>query len=286
MPILEIAPAKINFYLRIVGRRPDGYHQVETILQTVDLADRIWLQSQANGITLECSDERLPCGPANLAYRAAALLAEAVPGRGVHIYLEKNIPWLSGLGGGSSDAAAVLRGLNRLWGLNWPKEKLLPWARLLGADVPFFVYGGTALGQGRGDVVRPLPAQPEGRLLVIQPPFGLSTARVYRQWSPDDTKAPAWQQMAQALDGGNWSEVGPCLYNDLERPACQLQPELGVVLDKLRKLGLACLLSGSGSCIFVLCPRWEDESAIVRLVENSVLPGYRVFAVETLPALP
>lgn len=263
MQIVELAPAKVNLWLRVFGKMADGYHQVETVLQTISFADTLILAARASGITLTCSNPHLPCNEHNLAYRAAQLLAEAAPGQGVHIHLEKRIPWRAGLGGGSSDAAAVLRGLNRLWGLNWPWHQLVPLAQTLGADVPFFLRGGTAIGRGRGDELELLTVRPELSLILIQPPFGLATPDVYSCWqSIKAAPAGSLEDLLSALGNSDSETLGRLLYNDLEVPAFQLAPQLAEVKQRLSQAGLPCLLSGSGACLFAVVPRVQNVPAI------------------------
>ncbi len=285
MQIVELAPAKINLWLRVLGKRPDGYHQVETVLQTISFADMLTLTAEAGGIALTCSDPRLPCNEHNLAYRAAALLAREAPGRGVHIHLEKRIPWRAGLGGGSSDAAAVLRGLNQLWGLNWSWQQLLPLAQALGADVPFFLQGGTGIGRGRGDELEMLPVRPDLALVLIQPPFGLSTPKVYSDWQPPDARPPAGDlsDLTLALQQSDTQALGLLLHNDLEEPAFRLAPELATVRQKLSQAGFPCLLSGSGACLFAVVPGKSNEPAVRWLHKaRQLLPAsYRASLVRT-----
>lgn len=284
MQIVELAPAKINLWLRVLGRLPDGYHQVETVLQTISFADRLTLRSAGSGIALACSDSRLPCNEHNLAYRAAALLARQAPGHGVQIYLEKIIPWRAGLGGGSSDAAAVLRGLNRLWGLNLSWQQLLPLAKTLGADVPFFLQGGAGVGRGRGDELEALAMQPRLSLILIQPPFGLSTPKVYSCWQSTGVEpAGSLPDLLLALQQSDVEAIGRLLHNDLEEPAFSLAPQLANVKNRLSKAGFPCLLSGSGACLFALLPEKAGEPAgswlpkIRRLLPSS----YKTYLVQT-----
>ncbi len=263
LQIVELAPAKVNLWLRVLGRRPDGYHEIETILQTIDLADRLILEEAEAGIRLECSDPRLSCDESNLVYQAAKLLRSLAPDRGAHIYLEKNIPWQAGLGGGSSDAAAALRGLNRLWELGLATEDLLPMASSLGSDVSFFLTGGTAVATGRGENIRTLPLQLNLALVLIKPPFGLSTPQVYSQWAASLAHLPAYSlsDWLVALPRANIEELGLLLHNDLEEPAFRLQPQLAEVKRQLQAAGFPTLLSGSGSCLFALLPNTEGSSA-------------------------
>ena len=175
------APAKVNLVLCIGGARDDGFHDLVSIFQAVEIRDTVILStSDAPEIRVTASDAWLPCDERNTAYRAARLLRDAhAPGRGVEIHLEKRIPAEAGLGGGSSDAAAVLQGLNALWGLGLSTEALLPFAAEVGSDVPFFLSAGCALVRGRGERVEPLPCSLNAHLVVAKPAVGVSTARAY-----------------------------------------------------------------------------------------------------------
>lgn len=253
-----LAPAKVNLGLAVLGRRPDGYHELRTVFQAVGLCDRLALRRVARGVRVRCP--ALPgLGPANLAHRAAELfLRETGVRGGMAIDLEKRIPAGGGLGGGSSDAAAVLLGASQLFGLRPPRERLLSWAAQLGSDVPFFVLGGAALGAGRGERLEPLPALP-GRpaVLVLAPPEPLATAAVYARLDPAASTA---RRRALAILLARWragdvAGVGRALFNDLEAPAFSLAPGLASAKRALREAGAAgALLSGSGSCVFGLFP--------------------------------
>lgn len=271
MQVLERAPAKINLYLRIIGKRPDGFHQLETVMQTLDLADQLILSERQAGITLECDEPRLSNGPDNLAYRAAALLAIHAPKRGVHISLKKRVPWQAGLGGGSSDAAAVLRGLNRLWQLHLPPVELAELAAKLGSDVPFFLAGGLALATGRGEAITALEPCTVHHVALVIPPFGLSTPAVYRAYQSQTGKIAGWPELVRALRGEEYQQIQNLLHNDLEQPAFLLRPDLAEVKQQIVNAGYPVLLSGSGSSLFVLL-----RSPIGEHLAKLIPPGYRI----------
>jgi 4-diphosphocytidyl-2-C-methyl-D-erythritol kinase len=198
--------AKFNLHLGILGRRADGYHDVETVLQTLALHDTLTCEAYDGPFSLCCDRSDVPVDASNLVWRAASLLAE-VTGRGAmadaRITIEKRIPMQAGLGGGSADAAAALIALTRLWQLDVEPHTLHAIASRLGADVPFFLDGGTALGTGRGDALRPLPDFPASAVLVVMPPCGVPTADAYR-WL--DARA-AWRSAsAAAATIGRWPE--------------------------------------------------------------------------------
>lgn len=255
-----IAPAKINWTLEVLRIRPDGYHEIRSVLQTVDLHDTVTL-TEATDITLDIGG---PAGATlrdeaverNLAYRAAVALRERVGvERGVHISLEKRIPVAAGLGGGSSDAAAVLRGLDLLWELHQPPMNLVEIAGEVGSDPPFFVIGGTASVHGRGDGVEALPDAAAGPMLLAVPPAGQrgdKTARMFGALSPDDySDGEATFGLREAVEAGR--PVGDAeLSNVFERVVATMQPETALAIDALAAQGLAAHLAGAGPSFFLL----------------------------------
>jgi len=249
--------AKINLGLKLLARRPDGYHEIRTIYQTIALHDRleISLSSRKEGIRLECDDPEIPSGRENLVYRACALWRRAVNYRGgVRARLEKSIPAGSGLGGASSDAAATLEGLERLTGERLPESRRLALAAQLGSDVPLFQLGGRVLGCGRGEVVYPLSDLPPRKCLVVFPGFSISTREAYQeaglrlttQTKPRSIRTVgAWPQFP-LLD---W---GPA-ENDFERVAFARWPELARLERHLIRAGAEIAsLTGSGSAIYAV----------------------------------
>ena len=254
MTRLELrAHAKINLYLRVVGKRQDAFHEIESVLQSVSLHDTLTLESGGDGLELRVDPPGVPADPTNLVWRAAAALrAPAGPARTVRIGLEKRIPAGGGLGGGSSDAAATLVGLNRLWGLGMSDSDLQPLAASLGSDVPFFLTGGAALVTGRGTEVRPLPDRLDYLLLLVLPGTPIPTGEIYAQVQEPLTPPPKTARMARfgpALTGEieAWVRVG----NDLEPYAHKLCPAIGEIKARLQRAGAsAAAMSGSGSAVF------------------------------------
>lgn len=268
------SPAKVNLYLKIHHRRHDGYHELTTLLQAVDFGDFVTFAT-ADRLRLTAPPD-LPQGAGNLAWRAAQAYFAAL-GRipRVHITLEKQIPVQAGLGGGSSNAATVLRGLNAMHNFALSTATLSRLAAGLGSDVAFFLRGGTALATGRGEIVRPLPDLPPFHIRIVKPPFGLSTADVYARWTGPQT--PADRVEVLALTGG--FDLARLLYNDLEQPAFALRPELMSLKGRLVAEGAeAALLCGSGSAVFGVYrqkPLWrpaETERGREWLV--GTLPAY------------
>ena len=250
-------PAKVNLFLEIHGRRPDGYHEIETVMQAVTVYDTIALQPRADGaIVLRCSDPTVPAGPDNLAHRAADLLRREVGlPAGVSIALDKQIPSGAGLGGGSSDAAGVLAGLNELFELGLDKPRLGGLAARLGSDVAFFGYGGTALCTGRGERVTPIPADLEAHYVICCPPRPLSTAQVYENLSRLGLTSAerSASVIMDFLARGDFGSACQSLFNRLDEVAVSLSPEVREVKELLtRRASTAALVSGSGSAVYVL----------------------------------
>ncbi len=244
------APAKINLWLRVRGRREDGFHEIESLFLPVDLADTLIFQrTAAGGIELVCDDPSLPTGPENLVVKAAALFRErtAIQG-GIHIQLRKRIPHGAGLGGGSSDAAATLRGLNELFETGRDQETLSAWGAELGSDVPFFVQGRPAICRGRGERITPAEFPEKLTVLLLKPPFSVPTPWAYQRWR-DAREIPGGSYAAQP---GAWGES----VNDLERPVFEkfifLAFVKGWLLEQPESLG--ALMSGSGSTMFAILP--------------------------------
>lgn len=256
------APAKVNLTLRILRKRSDGYHDLDSVMQKVELADIITLRCcRQPGITLSCPGAALPEDDTNLAWKAAAAFLEAT-GRtedcGVSIVLEKRIPVAAGLGGGSSDAAAVLTGLNRLLQAELSEEALLGLASSLGADVPFFVVPYHAVrATGIGNIMTPVFSLSDCSLLLVNPGFSVSTAWVYENFTL--TRADKVSNLCDSRENDNSSGLPYPLFNDLEQVTIQRYPELAVIKRFLLDNGASdALMSGSGPTVFGVFP---DESS-------------------------
>ncbi|MFS8779920.1 MULTISPECIES: 4-(cytidine 5'-diphospho)-2-C-methyl-D-erythritol kinase [unclassified Synechococcus] len=265
-----IARAKINLYLEILGSRPDGYSEVAMVLQSIHLADRLQLKSRPHGIHLTCDRPEVPADARNLAYQAAELLQkECHSAAGVEIHIEKHIPVAAGLAGGSADAAAVLVGLNQLWGLGLTVGELQSLAARLGSDIPFCIQGGTQLATGRGEVLEPL-ADWEGIPVLLAKPkhLGVSTAWAYqafrsRQGSlggdalPKPT-LPTLPQALAALSRQDPPALARSLRNDLEQVVLPEYAIVGELRQALLSAGaLGSLMSGSGPTVFGIMPSLE-----------------------------
>jgi 4-diphosphocytidyl-2-C-methyl-D-erythritol kinase len=254
MKIKFKTPAKINLGLHIHGKREDGFHELETIFQMVSLYDDVELELLSSGIKLECDTPGVPTDDTNLVCKAALLLRQnyQVEGKGVSIRLKKKIPFGAGLGGGSGNAAGVLMGLNRLWGLEIEREKLSKLAAELGSDVPFFLTSPCALGMGRGEQLKALKPCTKFQVLLVFPGFPVATSWAYQNLKLKLTKRENnISILRKNLSLSDITSLGSRLYNDLEPVVIQRFPEVQVVKDELRAWGaLGVLLSGSGSTVF------------------------------------
>lgn len=250
LPVLT--SAKVNLALDVLGKRSDGYHDIATVMETVDLFDRLTLEA-APTISLETDDPVLPTDERNLIVRAATLLRKGSGvEQGARIRLEKRIPVAAGLGGGSSDAAATLWGLNRLWGLRWPRARLVELAVELGMDVPFFLTGGPALATGRGEHVERLSGTGSYALVLVNPRAPLSTREVYERvptgWRAEPTGA---RGVVEALRTRNAAQVGAALTNHLEAFVAPSFPPVTRMKAALMAAGaLGAVMSGSGPTVF------------------------------------
>ncbi|HYE12829.1 MAG TPA: 4-(cytidine 5'-diphospho)-2-C-methyl-D-erythritol kinase [Pyrinomonadaceae bacterium] len=278
--------AKVNLSLRVLGRRADGYHEIRTVFQTVSLNDTIHFEPTADGsLELVCAQPGVPADRSNLVLRAAAALRERFGVRaGARVFLEKRIPAGGGLGGGSSDAAVTLLALAHVWGLETGRRELSDLGAKLGADVPFFLTGGRALGMGRGEEILPLEDVPRQHLVVVTPPLSVSTAEAYRSLSaPALTKVEAAANLSVSRAE---AEIPPSLCevmrNDFEPVVSRLHPETGRAREALLRAGARCaMLSGSGSSVFGV---FDSEAGALAAGERAAGSGagWRAFACSTL----
>jgi len=277
--------AKINFSLRILGRRPDGYHEILTVLQTISLHDTLKITAiDGSHLILSCDDLSVPAGAENIVIRAArALQQQCAPPKGAYIRLEKRIPSAAGLGGGSSDAAVTLLGLAHLWGTGIKENELLGIAGSLGADVPFFLHGGTALATGVGKDVAELPDAKEKFLLVVKPNASISTSDAYSALKARSlTSAEAKTILSSSQRGEFFDNFdSDALQNDFEEVVIGLEPEIGRAKAALLKTGARdALLAGSGSAVFGV---FDSGDALERAIQAIELEsGWRVFPCKTV----
>ncbi|KMJ56644.1 4-(cytidine 5'-diphospho)-2-C-methyl-D-erythritol kinase [Alkalihalophilus lindianensis] len=259
------APAKINLSLDAIKKREDGYHEVEMIMTTVDLADRLDLTSTEDGkIKVDVSEGFVPSDHRNLAYQAASLLKERYQVKqGVSIYITKRIPVAAGLAGGSSDAAATLKGLNDLWSLGLSLDELATLGAEIGSDVSFCVYGGTALATGRGEIIKHIDSPPPCWVILAKPPIGVSTADVYKRLNVNEVEHAKTEQMIEAIKNQDFKGICNHLHNVLETVTLDMHPEVRKIKEQMQRFGAdGVLMSGSGPTVFGLV---EKESRLHRV---------------------
>ena len=275
------APAKINWFLHVTGRRKDGFHDIFSLMQCVSLFDTLTFQS-AGAIEVHCGAD-IPLED-NLVYRAALLLQKrSGTSGGARITLEKDIPMAAGLGGGSSDAATTLLGLNDLWGLRLGLERLMEIASELGSDVPFFVSGGPSLASGRGEKLEPLLKGPSCAIALIKPPIGVSAGSAYSGLQKYSESVPSSQEIREALKKAAVKDIIPFMQNDLETPVFEAHPEIRRIKESLLRHGaMACLMSGSGSTLFGAFKSEDEASIAVEAVKKDLEPDLWSTVVRTI----
>jgi 4-diphosphocytidyl-2-C-methyl-D-erythritol kinase len=256
MKVFEKAPAKINLLLDVLHKREDGYHEVEMIMTMVDLSDRIEMQElPRDTIIISSQAGYIPLDEKNLAFQAARLIKDRYDVKqGVYIHLDKKIPVAAGLAGGSSDAAATLRGLNRLWKLNIPSEEMQRLGAELGSDVPFCVTGGTAVARGRGERLEPIEAPPQCWVVLAKPPINVSTSEIYGKLRANQiAKHPSTSDVLEAIRLKRFDLLCERLGNVLEEVTLDLYPEVRHLKECMIRLGAdGVLMSGSGPTVFGL----------------------------------
>ncbi len=280
--VVRQSPCKVNLLLNILGKRADGFHELETVMQPVQFSDRLAVTKAAAGLTLSCNLPSLPVDSTNLVHKAATAFFEATKiSDGVSIHLEKNIPLAAGLGGGSGNAAHTLLALNELFDLPLGTARLQELAAALGSDVPFFLQSQPALAVGRGEQVQshaPFPALRGSHLLLIHPGFGISTAWAYQSLA----KYPAAlngqpgraRQLITLLQGTDLAAAGNAFYNSLEAPALPKFPLLALYQEFLRANGApAVLMSGSGSTTFAVLPARDIAERLRERFHSRFGPG-------------
>lgn len=282
MKLLIKAPAKINLALDVLHKRTDGYHEVEMIMTTIDLADRVELSLlNQDKIHIISHNRYVPDDQRNLAFQAAQLMKDRFQvKKGVLISIEKTIPVAAGLAGGSSDAAATLRGLNKLWDLGLTIDELADLGSEIGSDVSFCVYGGTALAKGRGEIITELPVPPTCWVILAKPFIGVSTAEVYRRLDVNGMNHPDIRGMIEAIKEHDYQKVCKNVGNVLEEVTLNLYPEVAQIKEQMKRFGAdAVLMSGSGPTVFGIV---QHDSRMHRIYNG--LRGFcdQVFAVRLL----
>ncbi|NEP63112.1 MAG: 4-(cytidine 5'-diphospho)-2-C-methyl-D-erythritol kinase, partial [Symploca sp. SIO2G7] len=280
-----LSAAKINLYLEIIGHRPDGFHEMAMIMQSVDLCDRVTLTSQSAGTRrLQCNHPQVPTDGSNLALKAVDLLTDQFPDlstRGVAITIEKHIPVGAGLAGGSGNAAAVLVGLNLLWDIGLTQIELEKISAQLGSDIPFCIRGGTAIATGRGEILDPIPSLSDLYVVLakyeslsVSTPWAYKTYRAnfsdrYADISDSDTLQERQQRvhagpMVAAIHHQDGADIGVHLYNDLERVVLPAHEKVRQLRDRMASYGgLGTMVSGSGPTVFTLAPTQQAADDIL-----------------------
>jgi 4-diphosphocytidyl-2-C-methyl-D-erythritol kinase len=272
-----LAPAKINLSLRVLKRRNDGFHEIETFIAPISLRDEITIERQSRWIDFACDDPSIPKGDDNLVMRAAKVFFETTNVKaGVSISLTKKIPNGAGLGGGSSDAASTLIALNQIFDTNLPREALAKMAGQIGSDVPFFIFESAALCTGRGELVRPEPLKNQMSILLLKPAFGVPTAWAYSRW-----------QISKEISNVSYApqQLNTFTFlNDLERPVFEKFVFLAELKTWLRKQPevAAALMSGSGSTVFAVLRETTDADALAKRAKEQLDPALWTCACETI----
>lgn len=283
MEIIEKAPAKINLGLDVLYKRNDGYHELEMIMASIDLADRLtFTKTEGNDITITTNSGFLPTDRKNNIFQAIEAMKKryAFEG-GVHVNLQKNIPVAAGLGGGSSDAAATFRGINRLFNLEATLEEMTELAIPIGTDIPFCLKGETALVTGLGEIVTPLKRPiPQSWVVLVKPKISVSTPRVFSKIDVDTLTHPNIKALQKAIEDNNYTEMTQHLGNSLESYTMKKFPVVKMIKEKMLDFGVdAAVMSGSGPTVIALC----DKHSRAIHIANS-LKGFcqEVYVVRTL----
>lgn len=281
MPVTLPSFAKVNLHLRVLGKREDGYHDIFTVFQTVSLHDTITFEESAGEIVLECDEPNVPTDIRNLVVKAANRIRDRYQvSKGAYIRIEKRIPMGGGLGGGSSNAAVALIGLTRLWGLNASVEDLEPIAADLGADVPFFLHGGTMIGEGLGTSLDQIAEFGAENMIIVTPDVHVSTAAAYEALRAESlTNAEANRILRVCRSEAESPDfLHSALRNDFETIVFAAFPEIGRAKQQLVDLGARqVLMSGSGSSVFAIFDKEETRQTALKALDNEV--NWRKFAV-------
>ena len=265
MEIIEKAPAKINLSLDVLYKRADGYHEMEMVMTSIDLADRIVLKTiEEDRIVIQSTNGFLPLDQRNHAYKAAKLLKETYQiEKGVNISIEKKIPIAAGLAGGSSDAAATLRGLNRLWHLNLSNDELALLGEQIGSDVPYCIYGGTVYATGRGEKIKQIDTLPQCWVVLVKPKKGISTWTIFENLSFEQLVHPETKKMLAAIQEKNYIQMASSTGNALETVSAIKQPDIKRIKKKMLQFGAdAALMSGSGPTVYALCEKYSKAQRV------------------------
>lgn len=275
------SPAKLNLGLRVLFKRPDGYHEIETVMLMVDLCDELSFEEAPRGIEIVCNDREVPIDELNLAYKAAlALIKERAPQKGVRIEIAKRIPISAGLGGGSSNGAATLLALDRMWGLGLGSKELMAYACRLGSDAPFFTFWHAALATGRGEALERINPARQLFVLIVCPAAKIPTGWAYENLKIDLTSTSSRAKILICLlETGDLINVGMHLKNDLEEVVCEKVPAIAGIKAELIKLGaLGSSMSGSGPCVFGI---FASQESCLRAKDKLMGRGWNLYAAKS-----
>jgi 4-diphosphocytidyl-2-C-methyl-D-erythritol kinase len=278
------APAKVNLRLDVLRKRSDGYHDLRTMMERVNIHDEIEIKIVEKGLFVQCDNEEVPEDEDNIAFRALKeILAYSSRNVGVEVFIKKNIPVASGMGGGSSNAAAVIKGINYLLKLKLNKEKLIKIGAKVGADVPFFLFEGPALAEGIGEQLKKIRSMPKLLFLIVNPGIKVSTEAVYNRYNAEHTYGDKPEELPSVYR--TKKDVAKILSNDLEKVTIKEFPVIEEIKNELIKNGaIASLMTGSGPTVFGL---YSDKIKLSQAFEKLVRKkkdGWRVFMAENLAA--
>lgn len=266
MEIVEKAPAKINLTLNVLNKRPDGFHEMRMVMTSVDLSDHLTFNERNDQqITLTSNAAFIPLNKKNIVYQAVRLLKERYEiQKGVDINIDKQIPVAAGLGGGSSDAAATLRGLNRLWELGLTLEELALIGEQLGSDVPFCIYNKTAYATGRGEVIKLIHEIPQCWVILVKPPKGISSWTVFEELDLASLPHYNHDKMIEAINENNYEEMIRYAGNALEEISGKYRPDIKMIKGKMEKFGAdVAIMSGTGPTVYGLTQQYSKAQRIV-----------------------
>ena len=282
MEIIEKAPAKINLGLDVLGKRADGYHELEMVMSSVDLADRLIMEElEEDKIIIETNKAFLPIDKRNNVYQAASIVKKRYGiNKGILIRITKNIPVAAGLGGGSTDCAAALRGMDRLWQLGLTMPELIDIGMEVGTDVPYCIYGTTAYISGKGEKVTPLRPMPQCWVVLVKPRLSVSTGKIFQEVDLDQLHHPDIQELSDAILAEDYQRMIAAMGNSLESITIPKHPVVQQIKERMMKYGAdVALMTGSGPTVFALCQKYSRAQRVY-----NALKGFceEVYLVRTL----
>lgn len=279
MEVIEKAPAKINLGLDIAGKRSDGYHELSMIMVSVDLNDYVILKSlDTDEIIMTSDNHKMPLNEKNDVYKVASLIKEKYGiTTGLDISLQKSIPICAGLGGGSSDAAATIRGLNKLWNLNMGREDMIEIGFQIGSDVPYCLEAGCSLITGKGEIVERLETSLSSWVVLVKPHFGISTRTVFPEIDPETISRVDIEALKRALLAKDYEGMIAQMGNSLEDVTIKRKPFIQKIKDRMLKCGAdVALMTGSGPTVFALCPTEKRADRVVNSMKGFCKEVYKV----------